>query len=178
MSRWTAGAEHTRSGIDLSKVRSWDEQATRELGTLAQALVARRAFDEGRGSDDQPHKPYSTTPLWVSDSAFPKPRGGRKTERGVFYPGGYAERKRALGPKRPGQVDLTLSGRMRRSFRLKRASKYTLKIGLVGAPAIYGTFVNRRRPWMALSPKDRRAIESRIARFVAGAVRRTGGAPP
>lgn len=178
MAKWSGGAEHTRTGIDLRRARSWDAQATREVGTLAQALVSRRAFDEGRGSDDRPHKPYSTTPLWVSDSAFPRPRGGRKTDAGVYYAGGYAERKRALGPKRPGQVDLTLTGRMRRSFRVKRASKYRLSIGLVGRPAVYGTFVNRRRPWMALSPKDREAIQSRLGRIIAGALRRTGGVPP
>lgn len=175
MSSWTGSAEMVRRGANLGRVRAWDAQATREVGLLAQALVSRRAFDEGRGSDDRPMRPYSTTPLWVSDAAFPKPRGGRKTDGGVFYEGGYAERKRALGPKRPGQVDLTLTGRMRRSFRLKQASAKRLTLGLVGAPAVYGTFVQAKRPWMGLSPKDIAAIHSRLGRIVAGAVRRSAG---
>ena len=93
---------------------------------------------------------------------------GRKTRgkmTGRHYPGGYAQYKRESRRglrNRDGAVgvlvDLTLSGQMRRSFRIVWVSRTDAAISLTGQPREYGTYVDRARPWIGLSPTDIRDI--------------------
>ncbi len=54
-------------------------------------------------------------------------------------------------------VDLTLSGQMRRSFRVW-VSRTEAAISLTGQPLEYGPHTDRARPWIGLSPTDIRDI--------------------
>lgn len=110
--------------------RVWDEVAMRQLALSAAALVQARAFDRGVGSDDRPHAPYTV-------------------------------RYRAFRQAKGYQVDppnLTRTGRMRRSFRVVSVTARRAHLGLAGAPAVYGHFVQQRRPWMGASAADREAL--------------------
>jgi len=166
--------------------RVWDRRAARELAQVIQATVEHRAFDEGHGLDDRPHKAYSTRRLWVANKGVqPKARGGRRTRvrnpktgrmnygKGRVYDDGYRQYKReSTGTD---HVNLTATGRMRRSFRIKAVLRTRIIIGLTGAAAVYGTFVNRRRPWIGLSRKDRQKIARALPRIIARARARAVG---
>lgn len=175
-------ATHSRTGSLLGG-QPFDALAHRELGLLAHAVVSKRAFDDGLDSNDRRFRPYSTTPLWVSNRASPKPRGGRRTRvlnpktgrmnygGGVFYAGGYREYKRAtLGTDK---VNLTRTGNMRRKFKMKRAARGMVEVGLVGDASVYGTFVDRKRPWKRLSDGDRAKIAQALPGIVQRSLRRT-----
>lgn len=183
MAKWSADVEYKRSvrkGLNLAKRAVWDRAASRQVGELARAVIGKRAFDDGLGSDDQPMKGYSTSPYWHRNTGGVsggrrtrvKGKGGRsKFGKGRFYAGGYREYKRATSGS--SKVNLTETGRMRRSFRVKRATKSGVSVGLTGGAVIYGTFVNRLRPWSALSKRDRAIINAAIPRIAAGAARRS-----
>ena len=56
-------------------------------------------------------------------------------------------------------VDLTLSGQMRNSFKVKTATETLIVIGLTGEAVVYGAGVNAKRRWIGLSPTDMRDLE-------------------
>lgn len=129
----------------------WDEVAMRQTGLTAGAFVQARTFDQGRGLDDQAHAPYS--PAYA---AF-------REEEGL-----------QVSPP-----NLTRTGRMRRSFRLLSASARKATLGLAGAPAVYGHFVHKRRPWIGLSETDRQKLAKALPGIVRKAIARAkarGGA--
>lgn len=93
------------------------------------------------------------------------PNGKKWPQTGRHYPGGYAQYKRESRRgmrNRDGAVgvlvDLTLSGQMRRSFRIVWVSRTEAAISLTGQPLEYGPQTDRARPWIGLSPTDIRDI--------------------
>ena len=132
-----------RSGGIPSRV--WDEVAMRQTGLTAGALIQARSFDRGHGLDDRPHKPYSA-------------------------------RYRAFRESKGFQVsppNLTRTGRMRRSFRLLYVSPRLARLGLAGAPAVYGHFVHQFRPWLGLSQADKGKLRDALPGIVRAAIARS-----
>jgi len=146
----------------------------RDMGELAQNVTAAvdiRAFSKGLDTDDVPHKPYSVKPIYISlksDTARRlKPKGGRLSRSGksVFYAGGYAHYK-AASTRSVGRVTLELNGQMRREFRKLRWSKSAATIGLSGPAKVYGSFVNEARPWIGLSPSNRKFYRTKLQKML------------
>lgn len=132
------------SGGFASKV--WDDVAMRQLALTAAATVQARAFDRGVGSADQAHKPYS------------KP---------------YAAWRKGKGYQ-VSPPNLTLTGRMRRSYRILSVGRDKATLGLAGRPAVYGQFVERLRPWMGTSEADRVIIRKALPGIVRDCIKRNG----
>jgi hypothetical protein len=126
----------------------WDEQAMRQVGLTAAALIQARTFDQGRGLDDQFHDSYR--------------------------PGYFRFRKRKGYQVTP--PNLTRTGRMRRSFRVLYVSPVIARLGLSGAAAVYGHFVNKRRPWLGSSERDRAILRKAMPGIVRDAIARGRGA--
>ena len=144
------------------------------MGELAQDLmvaVSVRTFDEGLDTNDSPHKRYSEKPIYIGLKSRTarrlKPKGGRlsRTGKSVFYAGGYAHYK-AASTRTVRKVTLTLSGQMRRSFRVLRFSKAAATIGLSGQAKVYGSFVNDSRPWIGLSPKNQKFYRAKLRKML------------
>jgi len=127
--------------------RVWDRASSLQLGAALVAKITRRAFDQGLSTADQPHAPYSTR---------------------------YLAKRVASG--RSGRVDLTWTGAMRRSLRLKRPTATGFLIGLTGDPATYGSFVDDLRPWLGLSPADAAYAQTVVARILTALVAKGAGA--
>jgi hypothetical protein len=120
----------------------------RTLGSQVVPVVISRAQMRGQGTDGKPHAAYSP--------AYKKAR--------------QADKRRTSPP------DLTVTGDMFRAFQVLKVSADEVVIGIragaggggpgVGGrkrkkpvdPAVYGAFVNKLRPWIGLSPSDRRAM--------------------
>jgi hypothetical protein len=130
-----------------------------------------RAFSKGLDTDDTPHKPYSVKPIYISLKGATarrlKPKGGRlsRTGKSVFYAGGYAHYK-AASTRSAGSVTLQLTGQMRREFRVLRFSKTAATIGLSGPAKVYGSFVNNSRPWIGLSPSNRKFYRKKVQKVL------------
>ncbi len=123
---------------------AWDEQAMRQVGLTAATLIQARTFDQGRGLDDQFHTSYS--PRYF---LFRKRKGYQVTP-----------------------PNLTRTGRMRRSFRVLYVSRLVARLGLSGAPAVYGHFVNQKRPWLGSSERDRKVLRKALPGIVRDAIAR------
>lgn len=150
----------------------WTSRDMAELGQIAVAEIVVRTFTHGEGVDDRKFKRYSTKPIYVSERlARLQPKGGRRTPGGRYYAGGYAQYKKdSRSGNRPvgarNEVDLFLSGEMLRKFRVLRHNRKRAVIGLTGDPAFYGSYVNKARPWIGFSPKNRKSFFEKFARKV------------
>ena len=181
----------------------WDQAASAMVAKGVRDLIVDRAFVQGLGVDDQPHAPYSTRAITVSmtseTAARLKPKGGAPaygrgrprrllvngrpprrlgwTATGArHYAGGYAAYKaasRRLRAAAQGMVDLTLSGQMRNSFKVKTATETLIVIGLTGEAVVYGAGVNAARRWIGISPMDREDIVELVQAASAAAQQRS-----
>jgi hypothetical protein len=154
--------------------RVWDRQASLEVGEAIVATITTRAFVQGKDVDDRLFRRYNTTrPVWMLVNDRPRPRGGRlsSTRRTMRFRS-YAEYKaRTLGTTK---VNLTKSGRLLRSIRVKRASAKELVVGPNGDAIIYGNALQRRGfKWNGLSPRDQDRVALAVGRAVAGAMARS-----
>lgn len=140
--RWSYGPE------DVARSRS-DARRTRKLS------VAKR-----RGRKD-----------WkVIGRRFPggyaQLKSGWSGGRGATNPSGVAKLPTSPSPGGQARVNLQLTGAMRQDFRVKgTTSAERVVIGLTRT-ADYGTFVNARRPWIGVSPRDREQIQAAFERLV------------
>lgn len=125
--------------------RVWDAQASRQLGIVALSAIQSRTFDRGQGLNDIAHKPYSEA-----------------------YAAFRARKRYQVSPP-----NLTRTGRLRRSLRVKWATRQGAGIGLTGDPAVYGTFVGRDRPFLGLSARDRTIVQRGMPRLIEAAIRRS-----
>lgn len=124
------------------RVRINRDRAALRIANAAVLVVGQRAFDRGEGVDDRPHAPYT------------KRYGARKF-------------KRTGNPR----VDLTVTGRMRRSLRAEPTGNGTATIRLRGSgKPDYSVHVNARRPWFGLSPSDRAKLRPIVRRAVQAAM--------
>ena len=182
----------------------WDRQAMRETALAARAIIVTRTFRHGLDINDQPFKPYSTRPMTVTTKPLSstakrmkprgglpafgrghprkllgaggkKPKGAKWTITGRHYPGGYAQYKRE---SRKGvndvDVNLTLSGELQRSIKIKDVEQDRATVGLEGNAIVYGMGVQQRgRVFMGLSPRDLDALQRAIDAAVEGALQRS-----
>jgi len=127
-----------------------------------------------RSSTGRALAPKGGTPFpWVKG---PKQRTGGYDaskigqEAGKFYAGGYREYKkssrigRVSSTGRTGvEVDLILSERMARGFRVLRVSRFSAAIGLTGEARDYGAHVDADRPFLGTSPE----VDAELSRTLA-----------
>jgi len=159
-------------------VRLWSIAEMRELAQNVHGSMLVRTFHRGRDVRDRTFKRYSRKPIYISGETAKRlaPKGGRRTDGGsTFYRGGYDEYKR-LSRRYSGedaQVDLTLSGQLRRSVRVVRVLRYLAEIGPTGQAAIYGQGVNASREFVGVSPRDRKALRRVLTKLVRRAMDRS-----
>lgn len=98
-------------------------------------------------------------------------------EAGRYYVKGYREFKKSSrigfvsSTGRSGaEVDLTLSGRMARGFRVLRVSRFSAAIGLTGAAREYGPHVDAARPFLGTSPDVDAELSRTLADIIEGRV--------
>ena len=157
---------YKRKGDLKKRGKFWGRSEMGMIGLALQTAIKKRAFMQGHGVNDSPHKAYSTNPIYISRSGKTakrlKPKGGRKTKRSVFYAGGYREYKRAstTGSKGPGsgKPNLTLSGQLLRSIRLGRVTRTRAIVRMWGRPKVYGSYVDSKRPFFGISRNDSKVI--------------------
>ena len=126
--------------------KAWDRTASLALGQAVKAVVTVRAFTKGLDTDDRPFAPY--TPSYLA---------------------------KRLASGRGARVNLTWTGTLSRSLRIKSASKTRLVVGLGASAARYGTHVNAARQFMGLSPSDMRFLRKVIRRLARDALVRARG---
>lgn len=122
-----------------------DEQAMQQIAIVAHSAISQRTFDRGRGQNDKAHKPYSKA-----------------------YAATRKRRKEQVSP-----VNLTVTGKMRRSFRPLWVRRDEVRLGLTGNAAVYGRFVGDLRPWMRLSKRDIKIIRPSVRRILVAAIHRS-----
>jgi hypothetical protein len=163
---------------------------------IAQDVVTiiRRRTNRGQSAKGEAFKPYSTRPISIGTTASPgtgrrlAPKGGKlsKSGRSMRFVGGYAEYKRlsrgsgalpatgfaaaAVGPS--SEVDLLLSGQLRRSIEVAQADEDSAVVQTNTRTATYAGAVNALRPFMGLAPGDRAQVEAVLTQAVLGAIAR------
>lgn len=173
--RWTvedmrtfAAAAHAAVSVrTFNEGRGVDDRHFRDYSDRPLKLYARSST--GRALAPKGGAPFP----WVRG---PKQRSGGYDasrigqEAGKFYPGGYREYKKSsrLGlvssENRTGaEVDLVLSGRMARGFRVLRVSRFSAAIGLTGNARDYGPHVDDDRPFLGTSPE----VDAELSRTLA-----------
>ena len=136
------------------------------------------------GSEKRADGSATMGPAFIFRAAGRTGNTGRKTRGAIIgrhYEGGYKEYKllsrRGLTNKNGAtgtEVDLTLSGRMLRSFRVIRHDARSVVVGLTGDAREYGQFTNIKRPWIGVSPANAREIDAALPAMIEGAERRGG----
>jgi hypothetical protein len=159
----------TRITVSLSIPEIWSVKDSQVTALDTVALVRSRVY-QGKKTNDRPFKEYSTEPIYISrKGARLRPKGGRKTPKGMFFAGGYAEykeksrRRVKSGKNQSAEVDLTLSGALMNNLITTNATKTGFTIGLSSAVQSYGYYVHEKRPFIGLSPSDQRKLTDAIA---------------
>ena len=157
-----------RARLDVTKADLATPQIMRRIGMDSILLIRERTV-AGKSATGAAFKPYSTKPISIPKTAFPKPKGGRPSNSGrsVHYTGGYREYKQLsrmpgkTGPRKnpeakgaTAEVDLTLTGLMLNSIQVTQVSRTSVTIGVTGDASRYASYVNRSRPFMGLSSAD------------------------
>jgi hypothetical protein len=156
--------------------------------------IIRRRTNRGQSARGEAFKPYSTRPISIGTFSQPgtgrrlAPKGGKlsKSGKSMRFTGGYAEYKRlsrgagalpatgyaaaAVGPS--SEVDLLLSGELRRSIEVAQADEDSAMVQTGTRTATYAGAVNALRPFMGLAPGDRAQVEAVLKSAVLGAIAR------
>lgn len=178
--RWTvedmrtfAAAAHAAVSVrTFNEGRGVDDRLFRRYSKRPLKLYARSST--GRALAPKGGMPFP----WVKG---PKQRAGGYDasrigqEAGRYYEGGYREFKRASrvgfvsSTGRIGaEVDLILSGRMARGFRVLRVSQFSAAIGLTGEARDYGAHVDADRPFLDTSPEVDAELSRTLADIIEG----------
>ena len=146
----------------------WTERDTKRLALNTLASIKRRTM-QGKDADGKPFAEYSEKPLYVAfKGARLKPKGytrKSRTGKSAFYQGGYREykeksRKRAerraksMPNEMTSEVDLVLSGSLMANFIPLKVTKTRFTLGLGSPVQSYGYYVNEKRRFIGLSPKE------------------------
>ena len=163
---------YTRKNNRISVSRTWRKVDMRDLAQFAMARVTVRVFDQKKAIDGRSlteHKPYSTKPIYIDKNARPVPRGGRATEKSMYFEGGYREYKE----KRHGSAEVSFkgSGDLRRGIHLSRIENDGASIAMSNTSKLYGLALNEDRPWWGFSDEDRMHIRERFREMIATAFR-------
>ena len=155
-----------------------------DVGYLADVSIGRRA--EGLGDMESARYPAASASPGTGRRLAPK--GGKLSQSGrsMRFAGGYAEYKRlsrgsgalpatgyaaaAVGPS--SEVDLLLSGQLRRSIEVAQADEDSAVVQTGTQTATYAGAVNALRPFMGLAPGDRAQVEAVLTQAVLGAIAR------
>jgi hypothetical protein len=159
--------------------------------------IIRRRTNRGQSAQGRAFMPYSTRPTNIPVLNEPgtgrrlAPKGGTlsRSGRSMRFIGGYAEYKRlsrgsgalpatgyaaaAVGPS--SEVDLLLSGQLRRSIEVAQADEDSAVVQTGTQTATYAGAVNALRPFMGLAPGDRAQVEAALTSAVLGAIARRRG---
>lgn len=146
--------------VRLNLPRSlWTAQDTLRLASNTLASIKLRT-SQGLNANGRPFSDYSSNPIYIAKKgARLSPKGGRPTKSGksVYYEGGYKEYKHSSRRRGSGtdsaEVDLVLSGNLMNNLVVKEATVSRFVIGLT-THAQYGYFVNAKREFLGLSPRD------------------------
>lgn len=172
MRTFAAAAHAAVSARTFNEGRGVDDRHFRDYSDRPLKLYA-------RSSTGRALAPKGGTPFpWVKG---PKQRTGGYDaskigqEAGKFYAGGYREFKkssrvgRVSSTGRTGvEVDLILSERMARGFRVLRVSRFSAAIGLTGAAREYGPHVDAARPFLGTSPDVDAELSRTLADIIEG----------
>ena len=163
---------YTLKNNRISVSRTWRSVDMRALAQFAMARVTIRVFDEKKAVDGRSltdHKPYSTKPIYIDKNARPVPRGGRATEKSMYFEGGYREYK----AKRHGSSEVSFigSGDLRRGIHLSRIENDSASMAMSNTSKIYGLALNEDRPWWGFSDEDRRHIRAHFREMLKAALR-------
>lgn len=156
--------------MPLSRMKLVTPQMMRAVALDTIVLIRERTVS-GLDVNGRPFKPYSTKPLYVPKSRFPRPRGGQPAGKSVFYQGGYKEYKQLsrmpgevgprANPKAKGptaEVDLTLTGLMLNSIQATKMLPTGYILEVIGKAAQYAGFVNAKREFMGLTNSERKIV--------------------
>ncbi len=157
--------------IKLEIPELWSARDSLVMSSDTIALVRIRTY-QGKDTADKSFKKYSRSPLYISKrGARLQPKGGRVARggRSVYYAEGYwqykhqSRRRQGGGASQTAEVDLTLSGALLNNIVTTSATKHGYTVGLSNAVRHYGYTVNDDRPFIGLSPKDRRTLTDAVA---------------
>ena len=119
------------------------------LANAATMALTVRSFDRGLDDKDRPYDSYAP------------------------YSKQYKYRKEASG-RNASRVNLSWSGRLRQGIRPTKVTDRMAIIDMTGASKVYGTFVNKKRTFMKLSPSVRKVVRQTFAAIYGGQGRLKG----
>ena len=137
------------------------------LGNAAAGFIDFRAFDQGLGLNDRPHKTYTEITGKTGFGAYSK--GWGLVRAGLRNPPAEYGTTRSQASRKTSEIDLTFSGTMRRGLRAGRVTKFTVLVGVFGSAAERAHFTSKLRPWLGLSPKDRTKLIKEARRLIGAA---------
>jgi hypothetical protein len=156
--------------MPLAQMKLVTPQMMRVVALDSIALIRERTVS-GLDVNGQPFKPYSTKPIYIQNTRFPRPRGGQPAGKSVFYQGGYKEYKELsrepgkVGPRRnkkakgpTAEVDLTLTGLMLNSIQVTKVLSTGYILEVIGKAGKYAGYVNVKREFMGLTIPEQRMI--------------------
>lgn len=158
------------------------------LGNDVKFLIVSRTLS-GRDAMGALFVPYSTRPTYISPHYGAglrlAPKGGRRAGRTTHYSGGYQQYKlesRGAGALPLGgamasptaEVDLTLSGQLLRGIHVAQASDEMAVLQTSDATVAYASGVEKRRPFMGVSPAQMPVLVQVLERHFTDYLRRAG----
>ncbi len=157
----------SRKQVAQSKLTGWSAKHMRALANEMRNAITTRTFSEGRGIDDKPLPTHASLGL-----KGPRHKDGAYSEGwGLIREG----KRRAPGRKRPSRksrntkkVDLVFSGKMLRQFKIRRVTRFSAVLGPTGASKKYAGFTNDLRPWMGMSPSNRKTVAKAFRAILKG----------
>jgi len=151
---------YTRTGKINPKGGHYTKRTQRALKESALRIFVRRVFEEGVASSGKGLPAYSTKPLYVSYADAPRPRGGEPRPKGRFYPGGYAQYKRAtFGTLKRIPVK---TGRLKRSLTARVRADGSVEIYVKFSGKRHAAYITKRARWLELSRSDRVSVVKRF----------------
>jgi hypothetical protein len=183
---FTLAVDVESRGIDLARLRFWDDTAMADLCAWSQMTILVRTVEKGVSADGSAFKGYSTRPIYVSTAkARLAPKGGNlsRTGKSMRFDGGYREYKKKSrgagesvnGVKPNAEVDLILSGELMRAVNTTTATAEKGIVSLTGAPKEYGTHVNKARPFLGHHKGESAAMDKELNAIVDRAIARALG---
>ena len=126
------------------------------MGQMTAAAIVARTFTKGHGLDDQPHKPHSQISTKKSYGAYSyswgRVRAGLAKHPTIADP----------GVRETNRVTLMYSGTMMGQLQLLSWTEDSAVVGIEGNSGQYAGYVHKLRPFLGISPADRKAIEQQV----------------
>ena len=156
-----------RKTLKNPALSGWSVRHMTDLAQGAVVLIDTRAFDKCLGLNDKPHPTYEQLTGKQGKGAYSK-HWGEVRAGNRKPPKQYGTTKPKAG-RNLNKVDLQYSGRMRQSFRFGRVTRFSVLVGVFGDAAMRAFGTNALRPWLGLSPNDRKSFIKRALDIIKGA---------